>query len=145
MAQNAADHHRPSAITHAATALSARRLPVLWRGALLLALTLPIVLAACAPTGKTTTRQTTVTPTSVPVTPSQLDFPAVDPTYIYLQLAYMAATYQHRQAGYTANASGHDGFANYWAQAMQRNLAGFGPTVRRDPFTVAGWLGNPAD
>ena len=116
----------------------------LWRGALLLALALPIILAACAPVGVTTTQKPTVTPTAVPVTPAQLDFPAVNPDYIYLQLAYVATTYQHRQAGYAEGASGHDGFAAYWAQTMQRNLAGFGPTVSRDAFSVAGWSGAPA-
>ncbi|HEV2660078.1 MAG TPA: M28 family peptidase, partial [Ktedonobacteraceae bacterium] len=73
------------------------------------------------------------------------DFPTVDPNYVYNQLAYMVTTFQHREAGYRASAVGHDGFANYWAQEMVRDLAGLGPQVRRDPFSINGWLGRPAD
>jgi hypothetical protein len=73
------------------------------------------------------------------------DFPTVDPNYVYNQLAYMVTTFQQREAGYRASAVGHDGFANYWAQEMARDLAGLGPQVRRDPFSLQGWLGRPAD
>ncbi|HEV2656760.1 MAG TPA: M28 family peptidase, partial [Ktedonobacteraceae bacterium] len=73
------------------------------------------------------------------------DFPTVDPNYVYNQLAYMVTTFQHREAGYRASAVGHDGFANYWAQEMVRDLAGLGPQVRRDPFSLQGWVGRPAD
>ena len=76
------------------------------------------------------------------------DFPTVDPNYIYDQLYYMATNFQHREAGYDNNLAakynGHDEFANYWAQEMTRNLAGFGPQVVRDPFHVDGWSGRPA-
>ncbi len=76
------------------------------------------------------------------------DFPTVDPNYIYNQLFYMATSFQHREAGYDKNVpvkyNGHDEFANYWAQEMTKNLAGFGPQVLRDPFPVAGWQGRPA-
>ncbi len=73
------------------------------------------------------------------------DFPTVDPNYVYNQLAFMVTTFQHREAGYRASAAGHDGFANYWAQEMERDLAGLGSQVRRDPFSIQGWLGRPAD
>ena len=76
------------------------------------------------------------------------EFPTVDPNYIYNQLFYMATTFRHREAGYDKNLAvkynGHDEFANYWAQEMTTNLAGFGPEVLRDPFPVAGWQGRPA-
>jgi hypothetical protein len=76
------------------------------------------------------------------------DFPTVDPTYIYNQLFYMATSYQHREAGYDnnlpVNVNGHDEYAAYWSQEITKNLAGFGPQVRRDKFTVAGWQGRPA-
>ena len=76
------------------------------------------------------------------------DFPTVDPNYIYNQLFYMATSFQHREAGYDKNLpmkyNGHDEFANYWAQEMTGNLAGFGPEVLRDPFPIAGWQGRPA-
>ena len=79
---------------------------------------------------------------------AQADFPTVDPNYIYDQLYYMATSFQHREAGYDTNLppklNGHDEFANYWAQEMGRNLAGFGPQVRRDPFHVDGWQGRSA-
>ena len=54
------------------------------------------------------------------------DFPIVDPNYIYDQLFYMATHFQRREAGYDNNlpvhVNGHDEFAAYWAQEMQRNL-----------------------
>ena len=76
------------------------------------------------------------------------DFPTVDPNYIYDQLFYMATHFQRREAGYDNNlpvtVNGHDEFAAYWAQEMQRNLSGFGAQVSRDAFSVQGWQGRPA-
>ena len=76
------------------------------------------------------------------------DFPAVDPNYIYDQLYYMVTHFQRREAGYDnnlpVNVNGHDEFAAYWAQEMQRNLTGFGAQVSRDEFTINGWQGRPA-
>src|SRR5712691_2813228 len=66
------------------------------------------------------------------------DFPTVDPNYIYDQLFYIVTHFQRREAGYDNNLSvhvnGHDEFAAYWAQEMQRNLTGFGAQVSRDEF-----------
>ncbi len=76
------------------------------------------------------------------------DFPTVDPTYIYDQLFYMVTHFQRREAGYDnnlpVNVNGHDEFATYWAQEMQRNLSGFGAEVSRDAFSIQGWQGRPA-
>ena len=76
------------------------------------------------------------------------DFPTVDPNYIYDQLFHVATSFQHREAGYDnnlpVNENGHDEFAAYWSQEISKNLAGFGPQVRRDAFSVAGWQGRPA-
>jgi len=76
------------------------------------------------------------------------DFPAVDSNYIYDQLYYMATHYQHREAGFDnnlpVNINGHDAFAAYWTKEIVRDLQGFGPQVRRDPFPVLGWLNRPA-
>ncbi|MEO6891666.1 MAG: M28 family peptidase, partial [Ktedonobacteraceae bacterium] len=76
------------------------------------------------------------------------DFPAIDPNYIYDQLFYMVTHFQRREAGYYKNVpvsvSGHDAFAADWSQEMVRNLQGFGPQVRRDPFPIQGWLKRPA-
>ncbi len=76
------------------------------------------------------------------------DFPTVDPNYTYDQLFYVATHFQHREAGYDANlpvsVNGHDEFAAYWAQEMQRNLQSFGAQVRYDEFSVLGWKGRPA-
>ena len=76
------------------------------------------------------------------------DFPAVDPNYIYDQLATMATGFQRREAGYDnslpASQSGHDEFAAYWTREITANLAGFGPATRRDSFPVQGWSGRPA-
>src|SRR5215469_5675306 len=75
-------------------------------------------------------------------------FPTIDPDYIYNQLFYMVTHYQHREAGYDnnlpANINGHDEFATYWSQEIMKNLQGFGPQVRHDPFPVQGWRGRPA-
>jgi hypothetical protein len=75
------------------------------------------------------------------------DFPTVDPNYIYNQLFYMVTHFQRREAGYDnnlpVNVNGHDEFAAYWAQEMQRDLSGFGAQVSRDEFSVQGWQGRP--
>ncbi len=80
--------------------------------------------------------------------PAPVDFPVVDPNYIYQELYTLATEFQHREAGYDTNlpptANGHDEFAAAWSAEMVRDLAGFGPQVRRDPFPVAGWTGRPA-
>jgi hypothetical protein len=76
------------------------------------------------------------------------DFPTVDPNYIYTQLYYMVTHFQGREAGYDnnlpVNMNGHDEFAAYWAQEMQRNFTGFGAQVSRDEFSIKGWQGRPA-
>src|SRR5579871_4724710 len=72
-----------------------------------------------------------------------LDFPVPDPVYIYNQFAYVTSHFQRREAGYVAN-GGHDQFAAYWTQEMVKNLASFGPQVRRDPFPIHGWRERPA-
>ncbi len=74
------------------------------------------------------------------------DFPTVNPDYIYDQLFYTATHFQHREAGYISdgNTNGHDAFATYWAQEMQRNLQGFGAQVYQDTFDVRGWDKRPA-
>ena len=72
-----------------------------------------------------------------------LDFPYVDPLYIYNQFAYVTSHFQQREAGYTAN-GGHDQFAQYWTQEMASNLQGFGPQIRRDIFPIHGWSSRPA-
>src|SRR5579859_7549212 len=76
------------------------------------------------------------------------DLPAVDPDYVYNQLFTMATRFQHREAGYDAHlpplSNGHDELAAYWTSEMQTDLAGFGATVTRDSFAIAGWPGRPA-
>lgn len=88
--------------------------------------------------------RTTVPPTALPFHA----FPAVDPAYIYDQLFTMATQFQHREAGYDTNlplgVNGHDEFAAYWTQEMQRQLAGFAPVARRSDVPVAGWRGRSA-
>ncbi|MEO7001201.1 MAG: M28 family peptidase [Ktedonobacterales bacterium] len=127
----------------AAKPLMARRAPL---GAL--ALVVALLLAACAPFGQTSHAPTQTPPPLPTVGAQSLNFPAVDPNYIYQQLFHMVTTWQQREAGYNTNPpgpkNGHDGFAQYWAQEMQRDLAGFGPTVRRDSFQIDGWTGRPA-
>lgn len=71
-------------------------------------------------------------------TVAQSETPAVDPLYIYQQLAYLTSQFQRREAGYVAQ-GGHDRFAAYWSQEMARNLQGFGPRIVHDPFALAGW------
>ncbi len=77
-----------------------------------------------------------------------VDFPVVDPNYIYQELYTLATQFPHREAGYDTNlppsVNGHDEFAAAWAAEMVRDLAGFGPQVRHDPFPIAGWSGRPA-
>lgn len=76
------------------------------------------------------------------------DFPTVDPNYIYDQLYYMATHFLHREAGYDENLpatiNGHDEFADYWAREAMKDLQGFGPQERIDPFKVQGWRERPA-
>ena len=85
-------------------------------------------------------------PYIAPQTPA--DFPVVDPNYIYQELYTLATQFQHREAGYDTNlpprVNGHDEFAAAWSTEMVRDLAGFGPEVRRDPFPIAGWSDRPA-
>jgi hypothetical protein len=104
---------------------------------------LVLLLVACAST------TTFITPTPTPSAPIiTSDAPAVDPDYVYDQLATMTTRFQHREAGYDTGLppeqNGHDEYADYWVAEMTRTLAGFGPTAHQDPFTVAGWEGRPA-
>jgi hypothetical protein len=106
-------------------------------------MSLTLLLVACA---SATTR---ITPTPTPSAPVITgDAPAVDPDYIYDQLATMTSRFQHREAGYDTGLppeqNGHDEYADYWVTEMTRLLSGFGPTSQQDPFTVAGWAGRPA-
>jgi hypothetical protein len=77
-----------------------------------------------------------------------VDFPAVDPGYIYQELYSLVTRFPRREAGYDTNlppnVNGHDEFAAAWAQEMVQDLAGFGPQVRRDSFPISGWAGRPA-
>jgi Peptidase family M28/PKD domain len=70
--------------------------------------------------------------------------PAVDPGFVYDQLAYMVTRFQHREAGYRAGSSGHAGFARYWTAQMLGLLGQFGATARGYPFQIPGWSGRPA-
>src|SRR5258708_11027777 len=81
---------------------------------------------------------------STPPHSKALATPAIDPNFIYDQLAYMATHFQHREAGYRADASGHAGFARYWTTEMLHLLSQFGATAQRYPFKVPGWAGRPA-
>src|SRR5262245_60324040 len=71
------------------------------------------------------------------------DFPAVDPEYLYDQLAYLATHFLRREAGYDTNlpppTNGHDEFADFWSQELLHSLEGFGAQTRRDPFRIEGW------
>src|SRR5258708_8620035 len=83
----------------------------------------------------------------VPHTLNTADFPTVNPDYIYDQLFFVATHFLQREAGYSnspVNGNGHDQFADYWEKEMARNLQGFGISVQRDNFPVAGWTGRPA-
>jgi len=70
--------------------------------------------------------------------------PGIDPGFIYHQLARMATRFQQRESGYLAGASGHAGFARYWAAEMIRLLGPFGASARSYPFTIGGWIGRPS-
>ncbi len=89
-------------------------------------------------------------PATVGASPTHLpqvaDVPTVNPDYIYDQLFYMVTHFQHREAGYISDgiSNGHDAFANYWAQEMERNVQSFGAQVYRDTFDVGGWDKRPA-
>src|SRR5437588_4864335 len=74
---------------------------------------------------------------AVRATADDVNFPIVDPVYIYNQLAYLTSHFQKREAGYVAD-QGHDHFAAYWAQEMARNLQGFHPQIARDSFAIQG-------
>jgi Peptidase family M28/PKD domain len=104
---------------------------------------LALLLVACA--SPTTSVKQTPTPSAPMVTS---DAPAIDPDYIYDQLATMTSRFQHREAGYDTGLppeqNGHDEYAGYWIAEMTRVLAGFGPTSYLDPFPVAGWVNRPA-
>ena len=104
---------------------------------------LALLLVACA--SPTISVRPTPTP-SAPVVSG--DAPAIDPDYIYDQLATMTSRFPHREAGYDTGLppeqNGHDEYADYWIAEMTRLLAGFGPTSHLDPFPVAGWVGRPA-
>ncbi|MFI5274754.1 MAG: M28 family peptidase [Ktedonobacterales bacterium] len=106
-----------------------------------------MLLAAGLPAPFARSGATTAT-TRTAVQRAAADQPAVAPGYIYDQLAYMATTFQRREAGYDANlpvtVNGHDEFADYWQREMLANLSGFGAVARRDPFPIAGWQGQPA-
>src|SRR5262249_32715721 len=75
------------------------------------------------------------------------DVPAVDPTYIYDQLATIATRFQRREAGYDQDlpvgVNGHDEFADYWTREITHDLEGFGPQARRYPFATVGWRNRP--
>jgi hypothetical protein len=77
-----------------------------------------------------------------------VDFPVVDPGYIYQELYTLVTRFPRREAGYDTNLppniNGHDEFAAAWAQEMVKDLAGFGPQIRRDSFPISGWSGRPA-
>lgn len=110
----------------------------------LFALCMAALFATLAPgaAAATAPRRASATPSAA------VGFPAVDPGYIYDQLAYMATHFQRREAGYDNNlpvsVNGHDEFAAYWQAEMLRNLQGFGAQARRDSFPIDGWQGRPA-
>ena len=81
---------------------------------------------------------------SGPVPGAAQPTPAVDPNFIYDQLAYLATHFQRREAGYVAGAAEHTGFADYWTAEMLKLLGRFGASARLYPFTVPGWAGRPA-
>jgi hypothetical protein len=104
---------------------------------------LALLLVACA------SQTTQIVPTPTPTSPALTgDAPAIDPDYIYDQLARMTSRFQHREAGYDTGLppeqNGHDEYADYWLTEMTGLLAGFGPTSHLDPFPVAGWVNRPA-
>jgi len=86
--------------------------------------------------------------THTPLSAAQQDFPTVDPDYIYTELAALVTPNLRREAGYDTNLppdqNGHDEFAAAWSQEMTKQLDGFGPTLRTDPFPLGGWRNRPA-
>ncbi len=121
-----------------------------WRA--LVAVLLSVVLTGCAlgtPTVVTTSPTVPSTPsgpTCAPLTTAVADFPpslTVDCDYIYAQLVKIATANPHRESGQGDRAPGHAGFANAWTQELLAQLAGFGPTVFKDPFTIQGYAGRP--
>ncbi len=118
---------------------------------LLVALSLAALAATIAPgVGGAIAAAPKSAPKSAPATraDASVNFPTVDPSYIYDQLFTMVTKYQRREAGYDnnlpVNVNGHDEFAAYWQAEMLRDLQGFGAQARRDTFQVAGWRGRPA-
>lgn len=113
---------------------------------LLAALCLAMLAAIVAP--GVAARVTAAPATSMRMASPVVNFPTVDPSYIYDQLFYMVTKFQRREAGYDNNqpvtVNGHDEFAAYWQAEMLRNLQGFGAQARRDSFQVDGWQGRPA-
>ena len=111
----------------------------------MLGLCVALAMSACAPTPGPRVR---ATPSGAATPPSRADFPTVDPTYIYDQLFYLATHFLHRESGFDTNLppdqNGHDEFAAYWTQEITKDLQGFGPTARSDPFNITGWLDRPA-
>jgi hypothetical protein len=114
--------------------------------ALMAACGVALVLAACD-TNTTAVNTGTATPVAT-VAGTTGDVAAVDPNYIYNQLFYLATHFLRREAGYDnglpPGQNGHDEFAAYWTQEITKDLAGFGPTARTDPFSVQGWSNRPA-
>jgi hypothetical protein len=118
---------------------------------LLIALTLAALVATLAPgvagSVAAAPAASQQSPSAAQASPP-VNFPTVDPKYIYDQLFYMVTHYQRREAGYDNNqpvyVNGHDEFAAYWQAEMLRDLQGFGAQARHDPFKVAGWQGRPA-
>ncbi|HEX6796520.1 MAG TPA: M28 family peptidase [Ktedonobacterales bacterium] len=107
-----------------------------------------LLLAGLPSLGSRTSATASAHPLALETQPPTAELPAVDPGYIYDQLAYMATHFQHREAGYDNNlpvsVSGHDEFADYWTHEMLSDLSGFGAVARRDAFPVKGWAGRPA-
>lgn len=118
-----------------------------------LALVLCVMLGGCALTtpqpinDAPTVPPAQVGPGCAPLGAAIAGFPPsleVDCDYIYAQLVRLATTYQRREAGQGARAPGHDGFANAWTEEMLKLLAGYGPSVVKDSFPIAGYTGRPA-
>ena len=105
-------------------------------------LVLALALGAC---DLTASRTMTPAPSA---TASAPPIPAVDADYLYDQFAALSTRFIHREAGFDTDLppdkNGHDEFAAYWTQEMQRNLDGFGAQVRQDSFAIPGWRGRPA-
>jgi hypothetical protein len=127
-----------------------------WSSLALLPLLYLTLLAACAPAGAPSSASRPPDPSAtataqadatVAALIAQAHAPVVNPDYLYDQLFSLATTYQHREAGYDNNlpvaTNGHDEFAAAWSHEMTALLQGFGPTVRRDPFSIPGWSSRP--